>query len=154
MLFWHFVLFWAFPWPSYNYSLYKFITPKPVICILVLNCSANCSGTVTSGLTLFWLELNCLCAELELQNSLSTELCYGLSLLWTVSLLLRETLADWIQNTYLDTTTASLFVTGETTVKVFILVVTVYYLRVAAWSRFYGPLSSNGRLLWFRYLGF
>jgi hypothetical protein len=43
-------------------------------------------------------------------------------------------LADWMKNTCLDTTAASLFVTGETVVKVFIPVVTVYYLRVAAWT--------------------
>jgi hypothetical protein len=40
---------------------------------------------------------------------------------------------DWIKNTfYLDTTAASVFVTGEIIVKVFSPVVTVYYLRVAA----------------------
>jgi hypothetical protein len=40
---------------------------------------------------------------------------------------------DWIQNTvYFDKTAASLFVIGETAVNVFIPVVTVYYLRVAA----------------------
>jgi hypothetical protein len=48
------------------------------------------------------------------------------------TVLLRETLTDWIKNTYFDTTAASVFGTGETTVKVFIPVVTVYYLRVAA----------------------
>jgi hypothetical protein len=44
-------------------------------------------------------------------------------------ILLRHYIADWIQNTYFETTAAGLFVTGETTVKVFIPVVTVYYLR-------------------------
>jgi hypothetical protein len=48
------------------------------------------------------------------------------------AILLRDTLAVWIQNTYVDTTAASVLVTDETTVKVFILVVTVHYLRVAA----------------------
>jgi hypothetical protein len=53
------------------------------------------------------------------------------------SLLLRETLADSIANTFWNssisyTTAASTFVTAETAVKVFIPVVTVYYLRVAA----------------------
>jgi hypothetical protein len=54
-------------------------------------------------------------------------------LFWAAtSLLLRETLADWIKNTfYLDTPAASVFVTDETNVKVFIPVVTVYYLLVA-----------------------
>jgi hypothetical protein len=47
--------------------------------------------------------------------------------------LLSETLADWIKNTfYQGTAAASLFVTSETAVKIFIPVVTVYYLRVAA----------------------
>jgi hypothetical protein len=60
----------------------------------------------------------------------------GADLFWPgTSLLLRETLADWIQNTYFDTTASSVFVTAETIVKVFIPVVTVYYLRVAAWTR-------------------
>jgi hypothetical protein len=49
-----------------------------------------------------------------------------------VSAVLRETLADWIKNTYFDTAASSVFVTGETDLKAFILVVTVYYLRVAA----------------------
>jgi hypothetical protein len=62
---------------------------------------------------------------------------WGLTLFWTgteqSAIILRETLVDWMKNTlYLDTTAASLFVTGETTVKVFISVVTIYYLRVAA----------------------
>jgi hypothetical protein len=47
------------------------------------------------------------------------------------AIILRESFADWIQNTYLGTTAARVFVTGETTIKVFIPVVTVYYLRVA-----------------------
>jgi hypothetical protein len=43
------------------------------------------------------------------------------------------TLTEWIKNAfYFDTTAASLFVTGETTVKDFTPVVTVYYLRAAA----------------------
>jgi hypothetical protein len=109
-----------FVWPSYNYSLWRFIIQNTVTCVLVLNC--NCSGTVTSGLTLFW---NC---------------DFG-------TILLSQYFADWIQNTYFDTTAASLFVTGETTVKAFIPVVTVYYLRVAALTRLSGPFSSNGRLL-------
>jgi hypothetical protein len=57
---------------------------------------------------------------------------YGLELNSLSAVLLRESSADWIKNTYLDTTAAILFVTGETIVKVFIPVVTVYYLRVAA----------------------
>jgi hypothetical protein len=53
-----------FPWPSYNYSLYKFVTQKAVTCLLFLNCSCNCSGAVTSGLTLF-------CSELALTSELT-----------------------------------------------------------------------------------
>jgi hypothetical protein len=36
---------------------------------------------------------------------------------------------------YFDTSAASVFVTAETTVKVFIPVVMVYYLRLATWTR-------------------
>jgi hypothetical protein len=44
---------------------------------------------------------------------------------------------DWVENTFWNpsisyTTAASVFVIAEITVKVFIPVVTVYYLRVAA----------------------
>jgi hypothetical protein len=54
----------------------------------------------------------------------------GLSVFWT-----RETLADWIKNTsYLDTTAASLFATGETPLLKFSFP-WFYYLRVAAWTR-------------------
>jgi hypothetical protein len=63
MLVWHFVLFRPFPWPSYNYSLYKFITHKPVSCLLVLNCSCRCNclcnwlfWTVVSAQLNFWTD--------------------------------------------------------------------------------------------------
>jgi hypothetical protein len=61
-----------FPWPSYSYSLYRFITQKPEPSLLVLNCSCrcNCSGT-DSG-----LELDCLCSVLTL---------FWLFVCWTVS---------------------------------------------------------------------
>jgi hypothetical protein len=50
---------------------------------------------------------------------------------------LKRDLGGLDKNTfYFDTTAASLFVTGETVVKVFIPVVTVYYLRVAALNVF------------------
>jgi hypothetical protein len=49
------------------------------------------------------------------------------------AILFRETLVDWIKNAfYFDTIAESIFVTGETMGKVFIPMVTVYYLRVAA----------------------
>jgi hypothetical protein len=61
---------------------------------------------------------------------------------WTVlskspsAILLRESFADWVENTYFDKAAASVFVTAEnSTVKFFIPVVTVCYLRVAAWTR-------------------
>jgi hypothetical protein len=57
---------------------------------------------------------------------------------WTVCCPLKRDLADWIKNTYFDTAAASVFVSGETAVKV----VTVYYLRVAAWT-----LNCLGRCL-------
>jgi hypothetical protein len=52
-------------------------------------------------------------------------------------ILLRESFADCIENIFWNpsisyTTAASIFVTAETAVTVFIPVVTVYYLRVAA----------------------
>jgi hypothetical protein len=54
-------------------------------------------------------------------------------LLWAgTSLLLKDNFADWIKNIYFDTTAASVFVTGETILKIFIPVITVYYLRIAA----------------------
>jgi hypothetical protein len=50
-------------------------------------------------------------------------------------MLLRVSFEDWVENTFWnpsisDTKTASVFVDAETAVKVFIPVVTVYYLRV------------------------
>jgi hypothetical protein len=50
-------------------------------------------------------------------------------------------LVDSIVNIFWDpsvscTIAASIFVTAETAVKIFIPVVTVYYLRVAVWTRF------------------
>jgi hypothetical protein len=70
-----------------------------------------CTGTVSL------LNWNCL---------LNSVLNFG-------TILLREYLADWIENTsYLDTTAASIFVTAETTFKICIPVITVCYLHVAA----------------------
>jgi hypothetical protein len=71
-------------------------------------------GSDSAELELFYLsselELNCLCS----------------------AILLRESFAGWIQNNlFLDTTAASVFITGETSVTVFIPMVTVYYLRIA-----------------------
>jgi hypothetical protein len=53
------------------------------------------------------------------------------------SLLSRDTLADWIKNAFWEPsisyrTDASIFVTAETTLRFFMPVVTLYYLRVAA----------------------
>jgi hypothetical protein len=100
-----------FPWPSYSYPLYRFITHKPETCVLVLNCSGLCngSGTVTSELTLFWTG-----TEPSLSNYLDSMICP-----------LKRVLCG-LDTFYFDTTAASVFVTGETTPKVFIPVVTVY----------------------------
>jgi hypothetical protein len=76
-----------------------------VTCLLVLKCSSRCCDSWTDRL----LNWN-----------------FG-------TILLREYLEDWIKNNlYFDTITASVFVTGETAVKVFIPVESVCYLCNAA----------------------
>jgi hypothetical protein len=115
----YFVLFEPFPWLSYNYSLYNLITQKPVTCLVVLNCSCRCNCSCK----LFWTKLS---------------LCWTGSELSTFCYPLKRVFGALDTEHYLDTTAASLFFTGETSVKVFIPVVKVLYLLVAAWTRLSG----------------
>jgi hypothetical protein len=105
--------YWTFHLAELQLFMYRFITHKPVTCLLVLNCSCRCNcldcvlGAVPS--------------ELSVSHPLKKFLC----------LLGREHLLQPFNSLSFDKTAGSIYVTAETPLLKF-SVVTVYYLRVAA----------------------